>query len=54
MKNKKTKSQNSNIESRGIKFGTGKKYLKNGEVGDPFFGDEEIAKDFEDSINNPA
>lgn len=34
----------------GIEFGTAKRYLKNGNKGDPFFGDEEIAKDFEEAL----
>ena len=34
----------------GIEFGTAKKYLKDGNKGDPFFGDEEIAKDFQGSL----
>lgn len=54
MKNKKTKSCKSTISNKGIVCGTGKKYLKDGNAGDPLFGDDAIAKDFENSINNPA
>ena len=36
-----------------IFLGTGKKYLKNiDDSYDPFYGDEEIAKDFEEAIDN--
>ena len=34
----------------GIIFGTGKKYLKGRDPGDPFYGDEEIANLFMEAI----
>ena len=34
----------------GIKLGTASKFLKDGNIGDPFYGDEEIANDFLEAL----